>query len=186
MKDLCVATFDLLMETVKEAIPDPRREAFKLVTGKLKESPFTERLISSVRNKWAGLLMDPLEALVVDERQPFLLRGLAQALTVLEDADVGLLVDATDSFATSVYFGIDRPLPRSPQNYPRKTKHRKLDETEFSPFAANYVSDICEGAGGQVQGGGGPWTDDTDKDGSCQGEVWRHPARGSNGCDRQA
>jgi hypothetical protein len=36
--------------------------------------------------------------------------------------------------------GVDKPLPRSPQVFPVKTKHRKLDESEFCPVADNYPS----------------------------------------------
>jgi len=36
--------------------------------------------------------------------------------------------------------GVDKPLPRSPQVFPVKTKHRKFDESEFSPVADNYPS----------------------------------------------
>jgi hypothetical protein len=47
---------------------------------------------------------------------------------------------ATDSYATGVSVGVDAPLPRSPQIFPPKVKHRKLDGTEFNPIADNYVS----------------------------------------------
>ena len=30
------------------------------------------------------------------------------------------------------------PLPRTPQVYPEKVKHRKLDDSEFNPIASNY------------------------------------------------
>ena len=36
--------------------------------------------------------------------------------------------------------GVDDPLPRTPQVFPPKVKHRKLDGTEFNPIADNYVS----------------------------------------------
>ena len=54
--------------------------------------------------------------------------------------DAHWLVDESDSFANGVCIGVDKPLPRSPQVFPLKTKHRKLDETEFAAIADNYPS----------------------------------------------
>ena len=36
--------------------------------------------------------------------------------------------------------GYDQPLPRVPQVFPPKEKHRKLDDSEFSEVAQNYKS----------------------------------------------
>ena len=49
-------------------------------------------------------------------------------------------MDEPDSFASGIFIGVDRPLPRSPQVFPLKTKHRMMDETEFCPIADNYPS----------------------------------------------
>ena len=140
MKRLAAATFDLLSDTVRQVIQDPRKEAFRLVTGKLTQSPFPAEVLTPLRSKWAELLSDPGDALVVDQGQPFLLRGLAQWLGVFEDPDAKWLVDVEDSFASGVCLGVEKPLPRSPQVCPPKVKHRKLDESEFSPIAQNYAS----------------------------------------------
>ncbi|CAK9010089.1 Fucoxanthin-chlorophyll a-c binding protein C [Durusdinium trenchii] len=140
MKRLAAATFDLLSDTVRQVIQDPRKEAFRLVTGKLTQSPFPAEVLTPLRSKWAELLSDPGNALVVDQGQPFLLRGLAQWLGVFEDPDAKWLVDVEDSFASGVCLGVEKPLPRSPQVCPPKVKHRKLDESEFSPSAQNYAS----------------------------------------------
>ena len=114
MKRLASDTFKLLREAVADTIPNPRDMAFKLVTGKLRESPFPLERLQKLRQDWA--LPDPKEALVVDEDQPFLLRGLAQWLRIFEDPDVGWLVDEEDSFSTGVCLGVEKPVPRSPQN----------------------------------------------------------------------
>ena len=140
MKRLAAATFDLLSDTVRQVIQDPRKEAFRLVTGKLTQSPFPAEVLTPLRSKWAELLSDPGDALVVDQGQPFLLRGLAQWLGVFEDPDAKWLVDVEDSFASGVCLGVEKPLPRSPQVCPPKVKRRKLDESEFSPIAQNYAS----------------------------------------------
>eukprot|EP00435_Cladocopium_sp_Y103_P046292 s717_g13.t1 len=140
MKKLALDTYNLLMATVRECIPDVRGAAFKLVTGKFESSPFSARALTELRGRWAGLLPDPTDALVVDEGQPFLLRGLAQWLRVFRDPDVDSLVDVEDSFASGVPLGVDSPLPRTPQVYPEKVKHRKLDESGFNPVADNYQS----------------------------------------------
>ncbi|CAK8989873.1 unnamed protein product, partial [Durusdinium trenchii] len=140
MKRLAFETFSLLADTVRQCIPDVRSAAFALVTGKFQASPFVGEPLESLRTQWAGLLRDPADALVIDSGQPFLLRGMAQWLTVFEDPDVGWLVDAEDCFATGVPLGVDAPLPRSPQVFPEKVKHRKLVDSDFNPVASNYPS----------------------------------------------
>eukprot|EP00435_Cladocopium_sp_Y103_P007644 s5608_g2.t1 len=140
MRKLAEETFSCLRQGVTEAIQDVRREAFKLVTGKLQSSPFSEVVLERVRERIAGLLRDPASAVVRDEGQPFFLRMLSQWLEVFEDPDVDCLVNSADSYATGVNVGVDDPLPRSPQVFPPKRKHRKLDETDFNPIAENYSS----------------------------------------------
>ena len=140
MKGLAAATFELLSNVVHECIPDLRLAAFELVTGKFQGSPFSDDVLKELRQRWANLLRDPVDALVIDDGQPFLLRGLAQWLSVFEDPDGWWLVDAEDSFASGVPLGVDAPLPRSPQVYPEKDRHRKLDESDFNPIAFNYLS----------------------------------------------
>ena len=140
MKQLASQTFQCFRDGVSEALQDVRREAFKLVTGKLQSSPFSEDLLMKVRKRIAALLRDPGDAVVRDTGQPFYLRLLAQWLEVFQDPDVDCLVNSSDSFATGVNVGVEDPLPRSPQVFPPKVKHRKLDDTEFNPIADNYVS----------------------------------------------
>eukprot|EP00435_Cladocopium_sp_Y103_P025733 s2122_g6.t1 len=140
MKQLADDTFAILEGCVNECIGDVRKEAFRLVTGKLDKSPFTEAVLDEVRGKWAGLLPDPVDARTVDEGQPFFLRALAQWLKRYDDPDAHWLVDEQDSFSTGVYVGVDKELPRTPQVFPVKVKHRKMDETEFAPIADNYPS----------------------------------------------
>ena len=140
MKKLAHDTFTLLLDTVNRCIPDVRAEAFRLATGKLVESPFSQEALENLRKQWAGLLPDPVSALVVAEGQPFLLHGLAQWLEIFEDPDVDSLVNVEDSFSTGVPVGVLEPLPRTPQVFPPKLKHKKLDESEFNPLAVNYPS----------------------------------------------
>ena len=140
MVQLADNTFNCLAECVAAEIPDLRLSAFKLVTGKLLKSPFSESALARVRSKIFDLLPDPQDARVVDEGQPFYLRALAQWLREFGDADARWLVDEKDSFATGVCLGVEQPLPRSPQVCPPKVKHRRLDETEFLAVAQNYPS----------------------------------------------
>ena len=140
MKQLAEATYNILLEIVTSSIGDVRMEAFKLVTGKISVSPFTGEKLDEARRRWAALLPCPKDALVVDGGQPFLLRGLALWLKAFDDPDTEILVDGTDNFASGVWVGVDKPLPRCPQVFPPKLKHRKLDETEFNPVASNYPS----------------------------------------------
>ena len=140
MRQLADNTFAILEEAVMVAIPDVRREAFRLVTGKLDGSPFSDELLAGVRSKWFSLLADPLDAAVRDEGQPFYLRALSQWLKVFDDPDCKWLVDEEDSFSTGVCLGVEKPLPRSPQVCRPKLKHRRLDDTEFAAIAQNYPS----------------------------------------------
>ena len=140
MLKLANDTFEIFVEAVEASITDVRREAFRLVTGKLEQSPFTEEALSRVRAKWFSLLSDPRDASVRDSGQPFYLRALAQWLRVFEDPDAGWLVAEEDSFATGVCLGVEKPLPRSPQVCNQKLKHRRLDDTEFAAIAQNYPS----------------------------------------------
>ena len=140
MKQLAQATFEFLKQGVMESVSDVRREAFKLVTGKLLVSPFSESCLMKVREKVAGLLPDCKGALVRDQGQPFFLRLLSQWLEIFDDPDFSCLVNDAESFATGVNLGVDIPLPRTPQVFPEKVKHRKLDTTDFNPIAENYAS----------------------------------------------
>ena len=140
MKQLAEATYNILLETVTSSINDVRLEAFRLVTGKIQVSPFTKDKLDEARRRWAALLPCPKDALVVDDGQPFLLRGLALWLKAFDDPDTDILVEGTDNFANGVWVGVDKPLPRCPQVFPPKLKHRKLDDTEFNPVASNYPS----------------------------------------------
>ena len=139
-RKLAADTFSLLASTVQKCIADVRVEAFKLVTGKIESSPFAGDELTKLRAAWAKLLPDPEDAVIVDEGQPFLLRGLAQWLAIFGDPDARCLVDTEDSFSTGVPLGVDGPLPRSPQVFPEKVKHRKLDDSEYNPIASNYPS----------------------------------------------
>ncbi|CAK9024428.1 Fucoxanthin-chlorophyll a-c binding protein C, partial [Durusdinium trenchii] len=140
MRDLATKTFELLEAFVVKHIRNPRQDAFKLVTGKLESSPFPQSDLQVLRVAWAQLLPDPKDALVVEPGQPFSLRAISQWLKVFEDPDVSWLVDERDSFASGVPIGVDEPLPRSPQVFGPKVRHRKLDESEFNPLAFNYPS----------------------------------------------
>eukprot|EP00435_Cladocopium_sp_Y103_P004193 s6226_g1.t1 len=140
MVQLANSTFSLLEECVAECIPDVRTAAFRLVTGKMTESPFAVQSVDKLRRKFSMLLPDKEDAMVIDEGQPFLLRALSQWLKIFKDPDVEWLTDVEDSFASGVCVGVEKPLPRSPQVFPEKTKQRKLDDTEFCPIAQNYPS----------------------------------------------
>ena len=140
MIQLAQDTFQILEEAVRDSISDLRLEAFKLVTGKIKQSPFSGATLDRARKRWFMLLGDSSDAAVVDDGQPFFLRALAQWLKRFQDPDAHWLTEVEDSFASGVYVGVDKPLPRSPQIFPPKLKQRRLDETDFVPIAENYPS----------------------------------------------
>ena len=131
MSQLAESTCSIFLACVLEEINDVRLEAFKLVTGKLVESPFSTAALKRVREKWFALLSDPQDAAKVDDGQLFYLRALAQWLQKFGDEDAKWLVDESDSFASAVCLGVEKPLPRSPQVCPPKLKHMRLDNTEF-------------------------------------------------------
>ena len=140
MHELAMSTFTLLETFVVRHIGNLRMESFKLATGKLEFSPFPEQELQALRAEWFKLLPDPIDAEVLDDGQPFYLRALSQWLKIFKDPDVSWLVDERHSFATGVPLGVEEPLPRSPQVFPPKVRHRKLDDTEFNPLAVNYPS----------------------------------------------
>eukprot|EP00439_Symbiodinium_sp_Y106_P035156 s6312_g4.t1 len=131
---------DLLRKFVHSEIKDVRAEAFKLATGRLKGSPFSEVALSRIRGQIASVLGNPPDALEVPERQPLFLNLLARSLKALGDPDYDILVSGEECFARGVSVGYDAPLPRAPQIFRPREKFRKLDETEFEPQMENYAS----------------------------------------------
>ena len=83
---------ELLQEFVVSQIGDLRKEAFHLALGRLQGSPFSERALQQLRERWAQLLLSPASALELTEGQPFFLHLLAQTLEVMEDPDYQVLV----------------------------------------------------------------------------------------------
>jgi hypothetical protein len=51
-----------------------RAAAFKLEAGKIEFSAFPVGELAELKKQWAALLADPIDALVIDDGQPFLLR----------------------------------------------------------------------------------------------------------------
>lgn len=137
---LAVKTFNILEKAVVDSLKDPRAMAFKLVTGKLTESPFAPAVLEQCRGSLVHLLKASDHCLVADKGQPFYLRLLAAWLREFGDPDVSVLVDDEFSFSSGVFVREDRPLPRTPQVFPPKEKHKKLDDSDFNPIADNYVS----------------------------------------------
>ena len=133
---------DLLRKFVHSEIKDVRAEAFKLATGRLKGSPFSEAALSRIRGQIASVLGNPPDALEVAERQPFFLNYLARSLKALGDPDYDILVSGEECFARGVPVGYDAPLPRAPQIFRPREKFRKLDETEFEPQMERIGRDV--------------------------------------------
>eukprot|EP00435_Cladocopium_sp_Y103_P046354 s1025_g13.t1 len=89
MVKLANDTFGILEEAAVDAIPDMRRAAFELVTGKLEKFPFSDEALGRLRDRWFSLYIERQDLLKV---------------------------------------------------FPKKLKHRRLDETEFNRLAENYPS----------------------------------------------
>ncbi|CAE7730942.1 unnamed protein product, partial [Symbiodinium necroappetens] len=130
----------VLAEAVHQAIPDLRKAAFALATGRLIKSPFSEKLINDVRARMAATLPDPEQALCKPDGQPFMLHMLSQSLKILGDPDYEILDQGNESFAEGVPLGWDKPIARTPQVFPKRTHFRKLDESDFDPSMVNYRS----------------------------------------------
>ena len=104
------------------------------------QSPFSSEVLRRVREQIAALLPDRDAALEVPGGQPFFLHLLSQSLEILGDPDYRILDHGDESFAEGVPLGWDRPLPRTPQVFPKRTTFRKLDQTDFEPSMLNYRS----------------------------------------------
>ena len=130
----------VLAEAVHQAIPDLRKAAFALATGRLIKSPFSEKLINDVRARIATTLPDPEQALCKPDGQPFMLHMLSQSLKILGDPDYEILDQGSESFAEGVPLGWDKPIGRTPQVFPKRIHFRKLDESDFDPSMVNYRS----------------------------------------------
>ena len=130
----------LLRDFVIAELPDPRRAAFELASGRLKVSPFSQASLDTLRGKLASLLPDPSLALERTEGQPFWLHLLHQSLVILGDPDAAILVDGESSFAEGVPLGDEVPIPRAPQVFRKRINFRSLDITDFEPDMANYSS----------------------------------------------
>ena len=111
----------ILLQAVREAVPDARKAAFALAAGGMLQSPFGPAVLRRVREQIAAVLPDRDAASEVPEGQPFFLHG-------------------DESYAKGVPLGWDRPLPRTPQVFPRRTTFRKLDQTDYDPSMLNYRS----------------------------------------------
>ena len=132
--------FSLLDQAVTQHLGDARKAAFELALGRMQGSPFSEETLTGLRRTWASLLPRPETTSTPSEGQPFFLELMSQSLRILGDPDWRILTQDEESFATGVPLGYDQPLPRVPQVFPPKEKHRKLDDSEFSEVAQNYKS----------------------------------------------
>ena len=139
-KGLCMEIFEMLSTFVDKKFADPRREAIKLGLGHFSSSPFTDKELEGLRRSWAALLPSKDMAMVVPERQPFLLGLVGQSLEAFGDPDYSVYMEGTDSFWNGVPVGYDEPLPRIPAVFPPKEKARPLDDSEFNNMACNYKS----------------------------------------------
>ena len=132
--------FSLLDQAVTQHLGDARKAAFELALGRMQGSPFSEETLTGLRRTWASLFPRPETTGTPSEGQPFFLELMSQSLQILGDPDWRILTQDKESFATGVPLGYDQPLPRVPQVFPPKEKHRKLDDSEFSEVAQNYKS----------------------------------------------
>ena len=142
-KRLSENIFEVLSTFVNHKFADPRREAIKLGLGHFSSSPFDEKELEELRQRWAANLPSKEMALVVPERQPFLLGLIGQSLEAFGDPDFAVYMEGTDSFWTGVPVGYDEPLPRVSSIFPKKEKARPLDDSEFNNMAGNYKSAEC-------------------------------------------
>ena len=139
-RQLAESLHELTERYVDEHIGDQRRSAFELVTGKIRESPFGEKVLQRFRSEWANLLPMPGSAVVRADGQPFYLDLMAQTLEALGDPDASILVNDEDSFSTGVPVGYKEVLPRVPSVFPPKVKQNKLDDSVYNEMAVNYRS----------------------------------------------
>ena len=141
-RDINNKVHDLLRGFVREQVGDLRMMAFKLATGKLAESPFSNEALDKLRKRWAALLPVPSSAVQKAEGQPFLLDLMAQTLKIQGDPDSEILVASKDSFTTGVPVGYEEPIPPAPEVFRTRTKQSNLDASEYMEEARNYKSAV--------------------------------------------
>ena len=130
-------------------VPDIKRLVFQMACGKVLTNPFSDEMTLEARQFWAETIFesrrDPPftvpELLHVPEFQPFLLRCLSETLRLMRDPDWRIMcTDPKGNFEEGVPIGVGFKLPRTPAVYERKTKWKKLDETDFVQDMSNYKS----------------------------------------------
>ena len=140
--DLNNSLHSLLRGFVREQLGDLREMAFKLATGKLAESPFSEVALDKVRAEWAALLPVPETAVRKADGQPFFLDLMAQTLKIQDDPDYEILVSCKDSFSTGVPVGYDEPIEPAPAVFRTRSRQSNLDSSEYMEEARNYKSAV--------------------------------------------
>ena len=85
VKDFVTTLKNLVEEFAVSQVGDLRKASIQLVLGKLKNSPFSEAALATLRMKWARLLPSAHTALQVPEGQPFFLHLAAQTLERIKD-----------------------------------------------------------------------------------------------------
>ena len=132
------------LQALLASYTDTRSLAFKLATGRVTESPFSEQILEQARDiifrelKAAGSIL-PVE--VRTAGQPFFLAAIAELLRLAGDPDHDVFFAGKDSVANGVRLGVDVPLPRVPAVYTAKKSWRVYEDEEGSPaMRDNYMS----------------------------------------------
>ena len=138
---------DRWLSLISTHIPDVPRAIATMACAKATASPFPAEMIDEARKIWSEVLKSEGEEananrdlLVVVESQPFLLTALAATLKEISDPDHRIFDGAKESYTVGVPIGYNRPLPRTPAVFERKTRWRSYEDGEANHSMTNYTT----------------------------------------------
>ena len=131
----------LVRKFVVTQIPDLKQATFRLATGNMTESPFSEEALNKLREEWFILLGGNPLLREKTAHQPFFLFALAATLEQMGDEETAVLTQTPgDNYVTGRKVGVGEPIAPTPLVFRPRRKMRKYDEPEFLPIADNYPS----------------------------------------------
>ena len=137
----------LVLDTwLAKHVPNVPALVFRLATGKVLESPFSDTALAELRKSWFSLLPDPEAAAQVRLFQPFYLSAIGQSLHLVGDPDARVMTEAHFNFTKGVPVWADgTKLPRTPAVFPRKDHWRRYSDSTFCAEMQNYQTAASTG-----------------------------------------
>ena len=137
----------IVTKFVNQHLEDPKKEMFRLATGRYSDCPFTDQALGELREEWFKLLGDSPHLREVPPHQPFFLAAIEATLVGMGDEDTEILTKSPgDNYRDGRMVGVGEAIPTAPLVFRPKVKTRKYDESDYTPVAANYSSAKENGA----------------------------------------